>query len=295
MNQKTEAVLYRLIIDVPAEFSDWVAAELFEVGLRGLEEQDTATGKRLIVYGDERRQIDVYAAQTERIVNEMAEFEPAIRTTTITIDEQQNADWATAWMKHFKQTPLTPTLVVQPSWEDLPAPPGKRRLIIEPKMAFGFGTHATTQLAARSVERYVREHPGIDMLDVGTGTGLLSLVAVTVGAHSTLGIDIDQVAIDCARDNAVLNKLEDRCSFAREGIEKIVGPYAFVVANITTPTIVEMLDELERLTAPGGRLALTGILAAGKSDALLPFLDRGFDLVGEEEQDEWTLLELTRR
>lgn len=294
MTGATRDVLYRLVIDLPTNLAELVAAELFEHGLRGLEEQDIENGARLIIYGDDRRQIEIYAKRTQDILGELAEFEPAAREAVVTIDEQKNADWATDWMKHFRQTVVTPTIVVQPTWEKTPAPPGTRALIIEPKMAFGFGTHATTQLAACGVERFFSQHPGGRLLDVGTGTGILALVALLNGAQTAEGIDIDPVAVECATENAGLNGLADRCRFSLDSLTAFTEPFPLVMANITAPSIVEMAEDLARLTAPGGRLALTGILTAGRQDVLLPFSELGFGLTFMEDQDEWCLLELAR-
>ena len=289
---KTTSTLYRLLIDVPNPLGEIVAAELFTQGLQGLEEQQTDLGARLIVCGEDRHQIESYAQRAKDYLTELAEWEQGVRQATVRVEKQEDSDWATAWMKHFRQTPVTPTVVVQPTWEKLPPPAGMRRLFIQPKMAFGFGTHATTQLIARAVERQVMAHPGGALLDVGTGTGILSLIAVAAGATHASGIDIDPVAVDCARENASLNGMSRHCSFSNNTLSTFTEPFALVAANITAPVLAELAPDLARLTQPGGRLLLSGILDPLRQEALLPFADLGMDLVGHEAMDDWCLLEL---
>ncbi|NLH48240.1 MAG: 50S ribosomal protein L11 methyltransferase [Myxococcales bacterium] len=295
MNEgKAGSFLYVLKIEAPAYLADAIAAHLFDFGLRGLEEQPSGDRLCLLTYGEDRRQIEQYASLAERFVAGVREFDPAAAAVTIRIDERPNDEWATSWMQHFRQTAITPRLVVQPSWDDTPAPPGARRLIIEPKMAFGFGTHATTQLAARSIERACLERPACRVLDVGTGTGILALVALLHGACYAVGTDIDEVAVQSARENAELNGLADRCEFTGKPLAAIGGPYDLVIANITAPALIELAADLTRLTDPQGQLALTGVLAEFKRDVLAVYDELGMQLRFEEEQDEWCLLELIR-
>jgi ribosomal protein L11 methyltransferase len=196
-------------------------------------------------------------------------------------------------MQHFHQTRIAERIVVQPSWDDAPAPEGATKLIIEPKMAFGFGTHATTQLAARCVERFCQARPGCTLLDVGAGTGVLALVGLVSGAARAVGIDIDPVAVDSAVENAALNGLADQVEFTDQPLHAIKGRFDLVVANITAPAIIELADDLVRLTAPGGMLALTGVLAEAAREVVAHFDERGMSLARQEEQEEWALLELT--
>jgi len=284
--------LYVLAIDTPAELADAIASRLFDVGLQGLEEHAVEHGVRLLTYGDDRRAIEQYAAIARAYLEGLAEIEPKARACVVRIEERPNDDWAVSWMKYFRQTRLTERLAVQPSWDPAPPPPGLRRLVIEPKMAFGFGTHATTQLAARAVERWFTAHPGGALLDVGTGTGVLALAGVMSGAARAIGVDIDPAAVAAARENAALNGLADATHFTNQPLHTIDGEFAFVVANITSPTLIEMADDLTRRTAPHGRLALTGVLVEAKRDIIVAYDEQGLVVVAEEEQDEWALLEL---
>jgi ribosomal protein L11 methyltransferase len=286
--------LFALTIDVPAALADAVGSRLFDAGLRGLEEQPDGERTRLVLYGEDRRQVEHYAQAARDFLAAVAEFAPEASTARLTIERQERSDWATVWRKFFKPTPLSDTLIVQPPWETAPPPPGAQTIIIEPKMAFGVGTHATTRLAARSVERFCRAHAGCRVLDVGAGTGILAIVAVKSGAAAAVGVDHDPVAVDTARENAALNHCAEQTEFSDRAPADVREAFDLVVANLTTPVLTELADELVRVTAPAGLLSMTGVLAEDGEALAAEFVRRGMKLARREDEEEWRLLEVTR-
>ncbi len=286
--------LFILTVDVPLPLADAVSSRLFDAGLRGLEEQDSDLGMRLVTYGDDETQIKRYAQLAHEYLSALSEFEPTAHQAKIDIKVQRNSQWSTSWMKYFKPTPVTDSIIVQPSWEKSAPPAGKKLIIIEPKMAFGFGTHATTRLASRAIERYCLAYPGRNVLDVGTGTGILALVAAVSGAKRALGLDHDLVAVEAARENAELNGLSALCSFSDEPVESLKGQFDLVAANINAPTLTRLAETLAHLLAPEGRLAITGILTISANEVAAAFEPHGLRVVDRDMEEEWTLLELTR-
>lgn len=286
--------LYVLTVDVPLPLADAVSSRLFDAGLRGLEEQDSDLGMRLVTYSDDEKQIKRYAQLAHEYLSALSEFEPSAHQAKIDVKVQRNSQWSSSWMKYFKPTPVTEAITVQPSWEKSAPPPDKKLIIIEPKMAFGFGTHATTRLAARAIERYCLAYPGCRVLDVGTGTGILALVAAISGAKSALGIDHDPVAVKAARENADLNGLSALCRFSDEPVERLDDRYDLVAANINAPMLIRLAEFLSHLVAPGGRLAITGILTISANEVAAAFEPHGLHAVNRDMEEEWTLLELTR-
>ncbi len=286
--------LYALEIDVPSSLADAVSSRLFDAGLRGIEEQPAGARIRLVLYGEDRLQVEYYAMVARDYLAALAQFTPEAHTARVEIHDHENANWSTAWQKFFRPTPLTDKLLVQPPWEANEPPPGMTALVIEPKMAFGVGTHATTRLAARSVERYCRAHPGCRVFDFGTGTGILALVAIKCGAASAVGTDLDPVAVDTARENALRNGCAAQTEFWTRELTAFAAPFEMVVANVTTPVLAEVAPELARLTAPGGLLALTGVLAEDGARLAAEYAEHGLELVRREEEDEWCLLEVAK-
>ncbi len=179
----------------------------------------------------------------------------------------QETDWAEAWKKHYHPIPIGQKLIVVPAWLEPPA--GDRIPIrMDPGMAFGTGTHPTTQLCLESIEAWFQAGEGsITVIDVGCGSGILSVAALKLGAARALGVDIDPQAIRVAEENAALNGVGDRLELGVGSVREIrAGNFSIqrgslVLANILAPVLLRLLDDgLAELVAPGGALLLSGVL-----------------------------------
>lgn len=211
----------------------------------------------------------------------------------------QDTDWSETWKQHYRPIPIGRRMVVVPAW--LPSPdPDRVAIRIDPGMAFGTGTHPTTQLCLRVVEEMAAFKPhsdAITMIDLGCGSGILAIAALKLGAHSALGVDIDPLAIEAARQNAALNGVAEQLKLELGSLDEILnGKFGLrqadlVFANILAPVLVRLLDEgLGEIVLPGGRLVLSGVLAeqAGEVEAAL---DRnGLALVESLRFDDWIAL-----
>ena len=169
-----------------------------------------------------------------------------------------------------------------------------RVVLLEPAMAFGFGDHPTTRLAARAVERFCRRGAPSAVLDVGTGSGVLALVAALSGARRAVGIDVDPRAVIAARRNAALNGVAARCRFSRAKLAQLPGRYPLVVANIGAQTLMDSAKALRRRLSAGGTLLLTGILSGDAAEVLACYTKLGFQKAALRREREWVLLELLR-
>jgi ribosomal protein L11 methyltransferase len=169
-----------------------------------------------------------------------------------------------AWKKHYHPIPIGQRLMVLPAWVEY-SDPDRIPVHIDPSMAFGTGTHPSTQLCLELLESYVK--PGDPLIDVGCGSGILSIAALKLGASHALAIDIDQEAMRATEENAVRNGVEDRIEI-KPGSVQAVNEFQFsiqqaplVVANILANVIVELFEDgLARLVAPDGLLVMAGIL-----------------------------------
>lgn len=216
----------------------------------------------------------------------------------------QDTDWSEAWKQHYRPITIGRRMVIVPAW--LPSPdPGRVAIRIDPGMAFGTGTHPTTQLCLQLIEETatLQLYPNdINVIDLGCGSGILAIAALRLGVRSALGVDIDPLAIDAARQNAALNGVEEQLKLELGSLAEIlVGKFSLrqadlVLANILTPVLVRLLNEgLGDLVLPGGRLVLSGILAeqAGEVQAAL---DRnGLALVDTRQMDDWIALAASLR
>jgi ribosomal protein L11 methyltransferase len=177
----------------------------------------------------------------------------------------QDEDWMAAWKQHYKPIIIGKRLLIQPIW--IPLEPGEKRLAvkIDPSMAFGTGTHPTTQLCMEMLEDTVQ--PGKAVIDVGCGSGILSIGALKLGASHALAVDIDNAAIISTKENAAANEVLENIETGLGSVSEILaGQFSLkqaplVLANILAPVIIRLFDAgLADLTEPGGTLVLSGIL-----------------------------------
>lgn len=282
--------LVKLLVDVPSELADAGARILVHLGAGGVEEQDSNRGARLIVYGDDEAAL---AALSERARDALASIglEEDKGTLTIRIEVDASSDWETAWTRYLEPQPITPRWVVQPVGNDEPVPYGFQRIWIEPTLAFGDGAHASTRMAAQAVERFCLNLPGASVLDVGTGTGVLAMVAALSGAETVVGVDVDAVALAAARRNAELNDLADAIVF-QDASSELSSGFDLVVGNL--PPLV-LLEESERLAVrarEARELLLTGFLSEQAKQVGDRFRELGFTELARVDEGEWCLLVL---
>ncbi len=183
----------------------------------------------------------------------------------------QETNWVESWKEHYHPIPLGQRLIILPSWYENPDP-ARIPIIIEPGMAFGTGTHPTTQISLELLEiHFPATHPTV--IDVGCGSGILTIAARKLGASTLLGVDIDAEALDNARQNADLNGVGDQIAWGAGSVREIRGGQyvpdkaELVLANILAPIIIRLLDQgLPELLTPNGILILSGILAEQEED-----------------------------
>ncbi len=267
----TRGDVWMLEVRVPEGREEVASAALFAAGAGGLEEREG----ELVAYAESRAAI----AALEAAAREVG-LDPRV-------SRLEAAAWQTPWTQYLGPVRVCDGFLLQPASDSSEAPEGVTVLRFEPDLVFGVGSHPTTRLAAAALERHVR--PGLDVLDVGTGTGVLAMIASAAGARSSLGIDVDRRAVQNARSNAGLNGL--CCQFSTRRLSDIRRSYPLVVANVEAPTLFELGPDLVRVSA--GTLIVTGVLAE-RRDELCTAL-AGLEVSAESEAEGWILLELIRR
>ncbi|MFA9460111.1 50S ribosomal protein L11 methyltransferase [Thiohalorhabdus methylotrophus] len=200
----------------------------------------------------------------------------------------EGQDWAHAWKDRFGAFPVGERLWVRPSWVEETAPEGRVELILDPGMAFGTGQHETTRLCLEWLD--ARVGPGAMVLDYGCGSGILAIAAAKLGAAQVLAVDNDPLAVEATGNNAALNGAADRIAAApvSPGLDG-AGPFPRVVANILSRTLVELADELVAVTASGGELSLSGILAPQAAEVRAAF--PAIRWTREARQGDWVRLD----
>jgi ribosomal protein L11 methyltransferase len=215
-------------------------------------------------------------AEAERVHAELADREPSL---DIVVDEIVGDAWREAYKEHFKPFALTERLVVVPSWEDYEPRSEQLVLKLDPGRAFGTGLHATTVLVADQLDRRSEDLSGVTVLDVGTGSGILALAALRLGAERAVAVDTDAGSVEVARENADRCGLADRVQIDTTLIDAVPGRYPFVVANIRSNVLLGMAGALCERLAPGGWLVLSGVLASEEDEVRDGFVAQGLDHV----------------
>jgi len=213
--------------------------------------------------------------------------------TEIIADE----DWNKTWKAGFKPLPITPHLVIKPTWESYLPNPGEKVIEMDPGMAFGTGHHASTKLALDFIEALFHgtNTPPKSVLDVGTGTGILAMAAALFGAQEVLAIDNDPEAVVVAEENILRNRLTPTIKTNGANLEDIPRQFDLVIANIIHDTLIDLAAGLANRLAPNGRLILAGILTGPQTDSIRA----AYNALGLKHQEtrsegEWSALLFSR-
>jgi len=239
-------------------------------------------------------------ASLDNYIESLKNIFPDSGPASVTSETIMGEDWAHAWKSFFKPMRLTERIVVRPSWEDFVAGPGDIVLEIDPGMAFGTGSHASTHLALCALEDIIlagafrKKFLQISVLDVGTGTGILGMAAAKLGAYRVLGIDIDPEAIKAASENVQENALGDKMFVISQDLTELTEKFSIILANITYLELVRLCPLLFARLEKEGILILSGILTDQIQGLLDVYQGHGLRLLSTSREDEWTCAVLTR-
>ena len=205
----------------------------------------------------------------------------------------QDQDWTALWKERIPVLHLGQRMVIKPSWRSYTPAPDELILEMDPGMAFGTGLHPTTQLCVLATEALVR--PSTDVLDLGTGTGILAMTAAKLGAGHILAVDNDEDAVMAARLNADANKLSDRIDLVHGSLEDVTADYDLVLANILAPIIITMAESgLAERVRHGGILVVSGILEEQADSVAAALEATGLQVTERRQQEEWIALVAVR-
>ncbi len=277
-----------VLVDVAPDEVAVMIDVFFELGAQGVEERDQSTLQK----GAAAEVVTLVASFESREAADAA-LESLDDDLHPRIEEVVGDGWRDAWKAHFKPFSLAPGLVVRPPWEAYEAKPGEIVLELEPGRAFGTGLHETTRLVARALAERAEELRGAVALDVGTGSGILALVALSLGASRVVAIDNDPDCIGVVVENAERNGLADRVAASTTDVADVAEQFPVVVANIEARVLVPMAPALGARVRPGGLLVLSGILDGQEADVRAAY--EGFDHVRDDRQGEWVGVVLRKR
>lgn len=246
-----------------------------------LLKKDRDTGIVHVYISPEENPQEAVAFLSERYTSEGIEH-------TIECADCAEEDWLNNWKQYFNPIPVGEKLLIRPTWRENYDPQGRAVLNLDPGLAFGTGTHETTRLCLQLIEKYAKD--GADFLDIGCGSGILSVAALLLGCKSAVGVDIDETAVKTARENARLNNVEDKFNVLCGNLtDKISGKYDIIAANIVADAIIALSADVDKFMTADTVYIMSGIIDIRCADVEAA-LDEKFDIIDKYEENGWVCL-----
>lgn len=229
----------------------------------------------------------------EKELPELKALNPAVDLGSLSMKfaEVDEEDWSTAWKKYYHPTKIGEKLVVVPCWEEYTCAPGEVQVTLDPGMAFGTGTHETTRLCMQMLEKAVTDNTR--MLDIGTGSGILAITALLLGAKEAVGVDIDEVAVRTAHENAALNNVDERLTvFIGDLTEKVSGTYDVICANIVADVIIRLSADVTKFMHKDTVLLVSGIIEERCEEVKAALIEAGLTICEIYTEGGWAAIRL---
>ena len=272
-------------VQIDPSLLEVVANDIFALGAEGLEEKDACV--KLYFSGERWNQ------QTQKsLVGIITKLNSEFNSSYIRTEIVPYQDWTESWKENFKLFHLIDNIIVKPDWDDYQAQEGEIVITISPKMAFGTGHHETTQLVMLMLQKYLRD--GQRLLDAGTGSGILAILAAQLGAREITAFDNDPIAIENAKENFYLNNIKIKHNIFCGILEDLeISKYDVLVANIDRNVLLKLPEKLIGYIKPGGTLILSGLLSRDEDKILNAYEEFDWRAVEKDQKGAWIVLALT--
>lgn len=290
---------------VPSELADIVAEYLTSLSGNGvcIENLNVDAFSHSEIPESATAQIKSYFSTTEgsalrlkeieTFLEELAERQPGLVLPRPELSSVTSEDWSTSWKVNFKPLRIGKRLLIVPSWEEPQPQANDIVLRLDPGMAFGTGGHETTRLCLELLEQIMDTMPTLltpSVLDLGTGSGILAMAAVQLGAGRVCAVDIDPLAVDVARENLAINGLLEQVECSTTPLESLEGCFDVILANILAEELVRLAPNLSERLSPGGSLVLSGILAEKEGLVRSGFSSQPMQYLETLTEGEWVAL-----
>ena len=283
-----------VIIDDEADFKDFLEHNKQYWDYVDEELLREKAGVSRVTFYLERNEAALHTiAQVRIAMSELKKAHPDYAPLRLTIDNVADADWENNWKKFYKPMEIGDRLLVVPQWEQAKRDHGRVKLVLNPGLTFGTGSHATTRLCLTALEEAV--HGGETVLDLGCGSGILSIAALVLGAKDAFACDIDEKCVDVAYENAALNGIgKDRYTVLVGDVlsngalrETLGGGYDVVVANIVADVIIGLAPMVRQFLKPGGLFLCSGIIDDRAEEVLAKLRAAGWMVLEQNDSEGW--------
>lgn len=236
---------------------------------------ETESGEELLAYVKEK-------------IQDLIQMGIDVGEGTVTCELVKEEDWANNWKKYYKPTKIGENIIIKPVWEEY-QPTGNELVVeLDPGMAFGTGTHETTRMCILALEKYVKADTTV--FDIGTGSGILAIAAAKMGANHVVGVDLDPVAVDSAKENVALNNLDNIEILEGNLMDVVEGKGDLIVANILAEIIVILVDQVKNCLKKGGAFIASGIIKEREAMVIEKLKNSGFAIKETLYDGEWVCI-----
>jgi ribosomal protein L11 methyltransferase len=297
----------KIVIEVDLAMTEAVAAYLEGLSENGIEISSSVENPMIekitayIPIGSLKSERKAVSEKIDKLKGFLADLPTIFKdcsSARLSTEILMEEDWGETWKSFFTSFQITPTLTIKPSWEEIKSGSGKENttnaiIEMDPGLAFGTGHHASTQLALLLLEELFGNNQGTlkNIIDVGTGSGILAMGCALFGAKNVLAIDNDPDAVEAAKRNIIRNSLEHIVHVSGHDIASIQPGCDLLVANITHDTLAGMTSTICNLLAPNGYLVLSGILKEDQENSIRNiYIQQGLNYIKSLTKDEWVAL-----
>ncbi len=280
----------KICVDVNPDIREAVANYLFESGAAGLVEDNN----ELHAYFDHSFDEDLIISQIMTYLTSLRDLLDSGFDIVVSSEKVPHRDWNAEWKSSLQPIAITDNILIKPTWVDAPDPHPPIIIEIDPEMAFGSGEHSTTKLTLQLIEEHLL--PESRVLDIGTGTGILAIGALKLGASQVIGFDIEAVAAHTAFRNAEKNGVSDRFQSYAGTLDAIPnGPFDMITANVNRLQIIKMLPHMYNVLADDGVCLISGILDIEEQMIINACLDHHLVVKDVRREQEWLAFETRKR
>ncbi|HDX7083014.1 TPA: 50S ribosomal protein L11 methyltransferase [Clostridioides difficile] len=260
---------------------DYVEEEVFKKN----EEDDVL----IKTYVSEEKNVMEFVEIIKQKVLGLKDFAIDIGEGSVSLDQVNEADWANAWKAYYKPTKVGQRVVVKPTWEDYAMQEGDLIIELDPGMAFGTGTHETTSMCIRELEKYVNKDSKV--FDIGCGSGILAIAAAKLGAKEVVAVDLDEVAVKVAKENVLENKVEKSVSVMHGNLTDVIKDKAdVIVANIIADIIKILAKDVQNFMKEDAIFISSGIILDKVEEVKESLIENGFEIVEVQKLGEWSAI-----